>query len=63
MSSRLERVIIVRSPEGLWDVIRERKENGEKFSGCRNLEEAFQCVRALYDENGELIEKKSNGQS
>jgi hypothetical protein len=48
----LKRIIIERSGD-TWIVVRERAENGETMKGAKDLEEAFNYVRCLYDENGE----------
>ena len=51
MTDNLKKVIIKREKDG-WSIIREREDNSESaFVGT--LEEAFNFVRALYDENGE----------
>jgi len=44
-SSDLVRITITRRADGLYDVVRERAENGERATGLRTLEEALEYVR------------------
>lgn len=57
MTKQLDRIQITRRSDDRWDVLRQRKESGEMCTGCRTLEEAFDYIRAAYDESGE--EKKA----
>ena len=61
--AELRRVTITRR-EHLWDVVRERAENGETIRGCRSLEEAFDAVRAHEGETmAELREERNRYRS
>lgn len=51
---RLEEIIIKRKGGG-WTITRCRKDNGESCT-ARDLEEAFDFVRAIYDKKGEFIQ-------
>ncbi len=58
---RLRRVIITRRDDDLWDVVRERDENGETFKGLRSLEHCFDAVRDVYASDGEVRPDCLNG--
>ena len=45
--SELRKVTFTRRSDGRWDVLRERAENGERITGCRNLAECFAMVRKV----------------
>ena len=44
-SSDLVRITITRRSDGLYDVVRERCDSGERATGLRTLEEALDYVR------------------
>ena len=52
MSEPLKKVTIIRDGDH-WRVVREREATGESAAGLRTLEDAFDYVRALYDEHGD----------
>jgi hypothetical protein len=43
---QLQRAILTRREDGLWDVVRERASGGESIRGCKDLDEALDAVRA-----------------
>lgn len=51
---RLEEIIIKRTGDS-WTITRRRKDNGESCT-ARDLEEAFDFVRAIYDKKGEFVQ-------
>jgi hypothetical protein len=50
--SQLERVVISRTSDGFWNVIRMRKDNGETIGRVRNLQDAFDAVLSAYEVDG-----------
>lgn len=60
---RLRRVIITRRDDDLWDVVRERDEDGETFKGLRDLELCFDVVRKVYASDGHVAAVPTKGQA
>jgi hypothetical protein len=43
---RLTKVTLTRRDDGLWDVLREHGDTGERITGCASLVEAGRSARA-----------------
>lgn len=54
MNDPLKYILIQRIGDA-WVVSRVREANGEKLVGARDLEEAFNFIRALYDKDGNQL--------
>lgn len=60
MKEKIIRVVLEVNSAGLWTVTRERKENGERATGLRSLEECLEYVKAHENEVFKTEERKNS---